>query len=937
MKKFLEIVAADLYSKFGNELSDIAVVFPNKRAKLFFDKYLYDAAKKTLWSPNYLTISELVQMSSTLEIADTLQLVGELHEIYKINTKSEENFNDFYFWGELLLHDFDDIDKNLVDAQQLFQNLQNLKKMQSTFDFLDDEQRKALEQFFTNFSLEKQSELKKKFIEIWDVLGNIYHQFNEKLLSQNLSCEGMLYRSVIENKTIDVNQTFKYKTYVFVGFNVLNACEKELFYMLKKNNKAMFYWDYDEYYLKNRNQEAGIFMRENLREFPSELLTENFDLLTKTGKKIKLISSPTENAQARYVNQWVNNLEKADENNAVVLCNESLLLPVLYSLPENVQDANVTMGFPLSQTPIYSAINVLINLQTKGLANDKKSFYKTNILDVLQNQYIQTLSPEINNIKNELQQSNNNQYSIEYFCKNEEIKFIFTPKTNADDFIKYLIEIVEKISQKNTNSTELYNEAIFRTFATLNRLSDLLSSKKMKIDIKIISLLLRRLLFAASVPFVGEPTKGLQIMGILETRNLNFDNILILSANENLLPKSENEASFIPYNLRRAFGLTTSDKRNSVYAYYFYRILQRAKNITISYSAATKGLSRGEMSRFVLQLLVESDFNIEILDIQSQIKLPLISEIKVEKTPEIINFLKAKYSDSQSYLSPRALNMFINCSLKFYFKYIAKLNLPNENTNIDSMILGNVFHKTAEIIYKKINKFETVCINESDLDTFLNDKKLLETVVNEAMQAEAHVDEKNNYSIQQLIIQNVATDYIKKLLEFDKTIVPFTLHGMENIFTEKFNFEISSENIDIYLGGRVDRIDIKDNILRVLDYKTGGSSKTVKSVEELFISSKNRNENALQTFLYSIIIANQKPEYKIMPAILYINKELAKTDDIQIKVAQEKIDDIEQIKSEFLHQLNNVISNLFDMQKPFEQAEDKDVCAFCDFKQICKR
>jgi hypothetical protein len=457
------------------------------------------------------------------------------------------------------------------------------------------------------------------------------------------------------------------------------------------------------------------------------------------------------------------------------------------------------------------------------------------------------------------------------------------------------------------------------------------------IEIKILALLLRRLLFAASIPFAGEPTKGLQIMGILETRNLDFKNILILSANDNLLPKSESEASFIPYNLRRAFGLTTSDKRDSIYAYYFYRFLQRAENVTISYCSATKGLSKGEMSRFLLQLLVESDFKIELFDIQSQIKLPSISEIKIDKTPEIITFLKNRYNCGDTYLSPRALNMFINCSLQFYFYYIANLRLPSDETDSISLIFGNVFHKTAEIIYKKINKFQNSQITAADLDIFISNKELLENIVDEAMQNEANNNDTANYSIQQLIMRDVIIDYAKKLLEFDKTCVPFTLYEIETDVREKFHFDTSFGNIDVNLGGRVDRIDIKENTLRILDYKTGGSSKAIKSVEDLFVSSKNRNSYAFQAFLYAMIIAKQKPEFSVMPAILYVNKRLTEIEDIQIKLNKEKLTDIRQIKNDFFNYLNKIISDVFDAQIPFSQTENEDACVHCDFKQICKR
>jgi hypothetical protein len=936
MKKFLELTANDLYRKFGNNLSEITVVFPSKRVKNLFNTYLYNVAEKTLWSPNCLTINNLFESMSSLNLADTLQLVSELYGVYVKNTKTGENFNDFYFWGEILLRDFDDIDKNLVDAQSLFQNLHNLKKIQHAFDFLDENQKNALEQFFANFSIEKQSDLKKKFIEIWDVLSNIYQQFRNKLQSQNLAYEGMMFRSIIENKNLNIAETFKYKKYAFAGFNVLNACERELFHLLKKNEKALFYWDYDEYYLKNKNHEAGFFMRNNLSEFPSELPSEYFNAFLENPKKIKIISSPTENAQARYLHEWLKN-EKNIDDFAVVLCNRALLLPVLYSLPENISNVNITTGFPLSQTPIYSTINVLIDMQIKGF--DKKSglWNKDYVLSVLQNQYIQTLSPEIENIKNKLLKTGNYQCSLEDFCSDENIKFIFSPIADSCKFVNYLIEILKNISQKNTATNQLYSEAIFRTYTSLNRLSDMLIDKKIVIEIKTLSILLRRLLLSINMPFDGEPTKGLQIMGILETKNLDFKNILILSANENLLPKSGSEVSFIPYSLRSAFGLATYDKTDSIYAYCFYRLLQRSDNVTISYSTATKGLNRGEPSRFILQLQVETDFKMDLLDIQSSIKLPVVDEIKIEKTPEIIALLQNRYSNYKSYLSPRALNMFIDCSLKFYFNYIANLKLPDSETDSNSIIFGNVFHKAAELVYEETGKFENSHISESDLEKFIENTEILKNIVDKAMQIEAEIGDSQNYSVQQLIMRDVIADYIKKLLEFDKINVPFTLYKMETALVDKFNFDTPSGNIDIYLGGRVDRIDIKENVLRVLDYKTGGTGKAIKSVEDLFISSKNRNGYAFQAFLYSLIISKQKPEFNVMPLILYVNRKLTETDDIQIKLGKEKLTDIRQIENDFFNLLSKIISNIFDEQTPFVQTKNEDICTYCDFKQICRK
>ena len=363
MESFLKQVAADLYDRKEGNLAHTAVVFPNKRAGLFFNEHLAQLSDKPIWSPAYISISDLFRELSSYEVADPVKLVCELYKIFRQETQSQETLDDFYFWGELLISDFDDADKNMVETNRLFNNLQDLKALMNDYTFMDEEQEAAIQQFFHNFSIEKRTALKEKFISMWDVLGNIYNRFKSTLKEKQIAYEGMLYRETIE--TLDVN-TLPYETYVFVGFNVLNKVERELFKKLQNAGKALFYWDYDAFYMDKKHHEAGEFIKRNLTEFPSALSGITFDSL-KQPKEINYISSPTENAQARYLPQWIRqNLTENEKETAVVLCNESLLQPVLHSLPSNVEHVNITMGFPLSQTPVYSFLNTLLELQIQG-------------------------------------------------------------------------------------------------------------------------------------------------------------------------------------------------------------------------------------------------------------------------------------------------------------------------------------------------------------------------------------------------------------------------------------------------------------------------------------------------------------------------------------------------------------------------------------------
>ena len=335
METFLQLVAHDLYSKIGNDLSRTAIVFPNKRASLFFNEYLAAESDRPLWSPAYVSISDLFRQLSPFKLGDSIRLVCELYKVFREETHSEETLDDFYFWGELLISDFDDVDKNLVDADKLFTNLQDLKSIMDDYDFLDKEQEEAIRQFFQNFSLEKRTELKTKFISLWDKLGDIYRNYRKNLAEFGIAYEGMMYRNVMEQLVTD---DLPYERYVFVGFNVLNKVETEFFLRLQKAGKALFYWDYDVFYTRlPREQkppythEAGEFILRNLKIFPNQLPETAFDVLRKP-KQVRFISASTENAQARYLPEWIREMKSdslfKEKENAIVLCNETLLLPV---------------------------------------------------------------------------------------------------------------------------------------------------------------------------------------------------------------------------------------------------------------------------------------------------------------------------------------------------------------------------------------------------------------------------------------------------------------------------------------------------------------------------------------------------------------------------------------------------------------------------------
>ncbi|MDD4610220.1 MAG: hypothetical protein PHY71_08835 [Bacteroidaceae bacterium] len=663
MKTFLQLVAEDLYAKYNTDLSRVAVIFPNKRASLFFNQYLADLADRPLWSCAYLSISELFQRFSSLKKGDSIQLVCELYQIYKEVTGSDESLDSFYFWGELLISDFDDVDKNLVNPEQIFSNLKELKNILPEMDYLTPEEREAIERFFQHVNLEERSDLKDHFLNLWNVLGTIYERYNKQLVAKGIAYEGMLYRQVIDQLDCD---KLPYDKYVFVGFNVLNKVEHHLFQLVQEKGKALFYWDYDIAYFTNKNHEAGEFIKRNLTDFPSELGPEHFDQLNKP-KKICYIAAPTENVQARYLPEWMTTLKEEKESDcAVVLCNESLLQPVIHALPNSVEHSNVTMGFPLAQTPAFSYTCTILDLMD-AYASKNGTFHLKEVLNVLRHPYTQQLSVETaERVERELTTKNRLHPLPSELCQDDWLTLTFSHDSSSLQRCNRLLQLIEQIAQHDLHTdeeliyTQLYQESLFKVYTTLMRFKTLMEEKLLTINTATFKLLLKRVLSTTSIPFHGEPVIGLQIMGVLETRNLDFKHLLLLSVNEGMLPKSSNSASFIPYNLRKAFGMTTIEHKNAVYAYYFYRLLQRAETVTILYNTTPDGINAGEMSRFLLQLLIDYPHTIERKRIETAQDASTVAPIVIEKDAAVMQRLSHQYElkyNPKALLSPSAMNM----------------------------------------------------------------------------------------------------------------------------------------------------------------------------------------------------------------------------------------------------------------------------------------
>ncbi len=922
---FIEQLSEEILVCHKTDLDKLCIVFPTRRAALFLKKELSNKLTDPIWMPTILSIQDFIQELSPLKIEDSLTL---LFDVFKIYNKyiPEEYFDSFYTWGMQVLIDFNEIDKALVNTETLFKRIIELKEIEDEFQ-LDEEQLEYLIKFWKSISDKDLTHVQKEFLYNWELLHKVYVDFQNFLFENNKTYEGKAYKFVSENIE-EYQKNSPWDKIIFAGFYALSKAEKNIFNKLLNIGKAEIYYDADNYYLTNKKQEAGKFFSKIQSQ--SEQFKWNGNYFETIPKQIIITGVPLQIGQAKAASNDLESLIKNKEINlddtAMVLADENLLFSVLSSLPTDIENINVTMGYPLNATPLFGLLELLLSLNK----NRKKGvYYHHDIVNVLNHPYIKHIEQDKINIWMEDYRKNNWIYiSSKHLesLKSNDLSLLFLPIDKSEDVFDYLLDILLMI-RNNISDNNIESEFIYHFYCQLKRFQDIISEQKVHLSIDSFWKLFKEIINTTAVPFTGEPLKGLQVMGFLETRALDFKNVFILSMNENILPKKKSDSSFIPYNLRKTFGIPTGEDQDAIYAYHFYRLLQRAENIYLYYNTEIKSITGGEKSRYLLQLEHElaKQFPNSITIKKQLLTTDIINikpkEITIQKSEDILDALK-KYTglenETTKHFSASALSSYIACTLKFYFHYIAGLKEQDEvEDDIDAATFGKIFHQVMQHIYSQDSTY--------DKDTIAQLKHLIAKITDEAIINEYAAIE--DLEGRNLLLQNVIKELVSRVLEADMKSAPFVINGLEQEIHATIS-DTSGQKINF--KGILDRIETKDSITRIIDYKTGKVELKETDLENVFTDPKHKF--VFQTMFYAWMYRQQNPTATIKTGIyplkqlsdgiLWLNKGAAITpEDFQ----------------NFEQSLKTLIEGLFDATKPFTQTTDKDQCIYCPYKNLCNR
>ncbi|MCM5662104.1 PD-(D/E)XK nuclease family protein [Galbibacter mesophilus] len=913
MKSFLAQVAAEIYAKHTKSLGELVLVLPSKRAVTFLKNELQNLVEMTTISPAIVSIEEFIQDLANLKLASNIQLSFEFYEVYKEITPKEEreDFYSFTTWSQTVLQDFNEIDRYLIDPKSFFTHLFHIKE---------------LDQFHWTNS-ENKTDLQKNYLSFWKRLYHYYEKFNEHLVRKGIGYQGMLYREANENVEFYVQNNNR--THIFIGFNALNEAEKNIFQEFLSQPNTAIYWDIDEKFMTEKEHDAGLFLRKYQKEWPY-FKSNPFNIISNDfsqEKNIHIIGVPKNVGQAKYAGSILKENEKYVSNTAVVLGNESLLGALLNSIPPEIQTANITSGFPLHLSPFASFFETLLDVWSK--ASDTKWYYQ-DVINVLASPIAHTLyknnSEEVLELLQKVR-SQNLIYVEHELLESIQIKgtslFFSQKERNVNTVIQNCIDIalgLKKAYNEESVKNSLFLEYLYRFYEVFNQLKTFNASYGTITDLKSLKKVYAELLSLETVDFKGEPLQGLQIMGMLESRNLDFENVILTSVNEGILPAGKTSNSFIPFDLKIAFGLPTYKEKDAIYSYHFYRLLQKAKNIYLLYNTEADVLEGGEKSRLLQQLVMlkEEKHTIHEYIASPTIKNAPVNLAEIPKNTAILQKLKEVANRG---FSPTSLSNYIRNPIDFYQKSVLGIKeVEDVEETIAANTLGTIVHDTLETFYKPLEgTFLTI-------EHIKQMKDSLNGTVN--LHFSKTYTETKTLRGKNLIAYHVAKRYIQNFLSFEERRLQkgnqIKIIQIENNL--KVPIEIPELNFPIYLKGKVDRVEEVNGEVIIVDYKTGKVEKKDVTISDWdTLTDDYKYSKAFQILCYAYMMNQNTPFNNFEGAILSFKNMGSGLLKFSTKEGAIVSDNPNAINAEvlkvFQERLKGLLLEIFNTEIPFQEKE----------------
>lgn len=941
MEKFLPKVASYINSHHQDDLRDVLICFPNNRSAYFFREEM-KVIQASGFTPEVITFSQFIYDASPLSIIPSLELTTELYNVYA-SLGGPSTFEEFISSAQTMLADFDEIDIQCVNTERFFKNLQDLKSINS---FLEDE--------------ETLSEYSQNYRDFWGLFKNCYYAFKEKLVSEDKAYNGLVFRNVAENLSLLPKE--KYSQIYFVGFTGLTKSEEIIVQYLIENNKAEFLVDADNYYLKNDNQEAGFFYRKYLKEWKVKDLKWQDDSILSSPKKIQSIGVAKNFGQVKLAADLLqNHLHVTKENaheTAIVLLDERLLAPLVAALPDTIDTLNVSMGLALSDTQLYDFICLLHDLfqnSAKYSSANQLRFYHKDVMALLQHPYSLLLakkSHSLSNITNNILKENKIYVAeIEVAQWFEDDAFfketIFTKLDSVENYFSIAATWIEKLRikflQKIHSGEKKYQQDIEVLFWFKNSLQALSSNFKTEWSLKILYQLLETEIKATRIPFESDVMGGLQLMGIMETRSLDYKNVIILSMNEGVFPSGKSQNTYIPTVLRKDTQMTTHTERDAISAYLFYRLIQRSENVYMLYNTESDRLGGGEKSRFILQIENELakfpsiHFSEKTFVLNADLKREE-HPIEVKKEKALIDTLVDLVTNRG--LSPSALNCYINCSLQFYFKYVLKLRESNEiEEHLEANTIGSAVHYALEQAY---TPFLNRVLHEADIDSLINNENQIANWLKFYLTTEEKFDNASLSGGKNYLLLKVCMTLVliflknekKRISELQAKGETLTITMLEAAMSSKIT---TGEN-SFLVNGFTDRVDVINGLVRVADYKTGSpSSSKIKLDDWEKIRTEPEYSKAFQLLTYAWLYDKNiaKGKQLISSGIYWLRDAQGNFDALQTDHPDNILDAATFQKFEEV--LSEIFSEIINPSIQFKKAEDEKRCLYCDFTRICGR